>query len=137
MMRILTVKQPWASLLVLGFKPVENRTWGTEYRGDVGILAGQSIDISAAALEFALEYLPAKSHQSTAEVVNLLPRGGVIGVMELHGIVTEMDSEWFFGPKGLLMRNPRQTKRLLPMPGNLSMFTATDQDEAIIRRYLA
>ena len=38
--RILTVSQPWASLLVDGGKDVENRTWRTNYRGPVLIQAG-------------------------------------------------------------------------------------------------
>ena len=29
----LTMHQPWASLLVLGFKRIEGREWSTDYRG--------------------------------------------------------------------------------------------------------
>lgn len=32
-METLSVKQPWASLIVCGAKDVENRTWTTSYRG--------------------------------------------------------------------------------------------------------
>ena len=41
--RALTVKQPWASLLVAGIKTVENRTWTTKYRGPLAIHAALSI----------------------------------------------------------------------------------------------
>jgi hypothetical protein len=34
-MKILSVRQPWASLIVNGFKDVENRTWPTRYRGRI------------------------------------------------------------------------------------------------------
>ncbi|MDP7707479.1 DUF4326 domain-containing protein [Mycobacterium sp. TY815] len=51
----LTVRRPWASLLLvaeeLGGKTVENRTWSTDYRGPVLLYAGTRIDnvgISAA-----------------------------------------------------------------------------------------
>ena len=32
-MKALTIKQPWASLIVHGIKDIENRTWRTDYRG--------------------------------------------------------------------------------------------------------
>lgn len=38
----LTICQPYAHLIVLGEKPIENRTWFTSYRGDLLIHAGKS-----------------------------------------------------------------------------------------------
>ena len=34
-MKAITIKQPWASLIVHGIKDIENRTWRTNYRGRV------------------------------------------------------------------------------------------------------
>lgn len=34
-MKTLTVKQPWASLIVHGIKDIENRTWPTKFRGRI------------------------------------------------------------------------------------------------------
>jgi|SRR5579875_1089105 len=42
--RVLTVRQPWAGLLVAGVKDVENRVWKTAYRGLLLIHAAQRID---------------------------------------------------------------------------------------------
>lgn len=39
-MKAITIKQPWASLIVEGIKDVENRTWPTKFRGRVLIHAG-------------------------------------------------------------------------------------------------
>lgn len=39
--RVLSVQQPWADGLVLGWKPVENRTWKTPYRGRIYIHASK------------------------------------------------------------------------------------------------
>jgi hypothetical protein len=39
--KALTVSQPFASLLASGDKWVENRTWGTSYRGELAIHAGK------------------------------------------------------------------------------------------------
>src|SRR4051812_5208588 len=32
-LRVLSVRQPWAWLIVQGYKDIENRTWSTTYRG--------------------------------------------------------------------------------------------------------
>lgn len=36
----LSVQQPWAWLIVAGYKTIENRTWRTNYRGRIAIHAG-------------------------------------------------------------------------------------------------
>lgn len=41
-MKALTICQPYAHLIVLGDKRVENRTWSTNYRGHLYIHAGKS-----------------------------------------------------------------------------------------------
>lgn len=46
-MKILTLKQPWASLVANGYKTYEFRSWKTSYRGDILIHAGLSTDIDA------------------------------------------------------------------------------------------
>ena len=42
--RCLSVKQPWAWMLLYGGKCVENRKWGTSYRGPVLIQCGKQED---------------------------------------------------------------------------------------------
>jgi len=39
-MKALTIHQPWASLIALGIKTIETRTWPTKYRGELAIHAG-------------------------------------------------------------------------------------------------
>lgn len=43
-MKILTLKQPWATLVAEGYKKYEFRTWKTNYRGEILIHAGKGID---------------------------------------------------------------------------------------------
>ena len=43
-MKVLTVKEPWASLIIDGYKKYEFRSWKTSYRGKVLIHAGKSIE---------------------------------------------------------------------------------------------
>ena len=40
-MKVITLKEPWASLVVQGFKKYEFRTWKTNYRGKILIHAGK------------------------------------------------------------------------------------------------
>ncbi len=39
---ILSIRQPWAWLIVNGYKDIENRTWSTRFRGKVLIHAGKN-----------------------------------------------------------------------------------------------
>lgn len=43
-MKVLTLKQPWATLVAEGIKKYEFRSWKTKYRGKILIHAGSSID---------------------------------------------------------------------------------------------
>jgi|ERR1700687_42153 len=43
-MKMISIRQPWASLIVSGAKDVENRTWPTRYRGTVLIHASLRAD---------------------------------------------------------------------------------------------
>ena len=43
-MKALTVKQPWAQLIVDGYKKYEFRGWKTKYRGKILIHAGMSLE---------------------------------------------------------------------------------------------
>lgn len=46
-MKVLTLKQPWATLVAEGIKQIEFRSWKTNYRGKILIHAGTSIDKEA------------------------------------------------------------------------------------------
>ena len=43
-MKALSIKQPWAELIVSGIKDIENRTWRTNFRGRVYVHASQKYD---------------------------------------------------------------------------------------------
>ncbi|MBX9626168.1 MAG: ASCH domain-containing protein [Gemmataceae bacterium] len=70
----LSVKQPWAALLVAGLKTVEVRTWPTRRRGPVLIHAGRLADDRPEA--WALVTDP-----DVFELARL--RGGIVGAAEL------------------------------------------------------
>ena len=43
-MKVLTIKNPWATLIVDGYKKYEFRSWKTNYRGKILIHAGLSLE---------------------------------------------------------------------------------------------
>ena len=43
-MKVLTVKEPWASLIINGYKMYEFRSWKTKYRGKILIHAGMTLE---------------------------------------------------------------------------------------------
>ena len=46
-MKVITIKQPWATLITEGYKEYEFRTWKTKHRGELLIHAGKGIDKKA------------------------------------------------------------------------------------------
>ena len=46
-MKIITIKQPWATLIAEGYKKYEFRSWKTSYRGEMLIHAGAGVDKEA------------------------------------------------------------------------------------------
>ena len=55
-MKVLTIKQPWATLIMQGDKRFEFRSWQTKYRGDLLIHAGKGIDQEA--MKRLAKYIP-------------------------------------------------------------------------------
>ncbi len=43
-MKVLTIREPWASLIINGYKKYEFRSWKTNYRGKILIHAGLNIE---------------------------------------------------------------------------------------------
>lgn len=97
-MKALSIRQPWASLIIAGIKDVENRSWRTRFRGRILVHAGLALD--RAGIDFArslgIDINPAD-----------LQRGGIIGSIEIADCVEESDSPWFFGPHGFILRSPQ------------------------------
>ena len=57
-MKALTIKEPWATLIIEGYKKYEFRSWKTNYRGKILIHAGLSLekDMKERFKDYDLEY---------------------------------------------------------------------------------
>ena len=74
----LSIRQPWATLLVRGLKSIEVRRWSTARRGLILIHAARITDHSA----WARQLVPADLREET------LQTGGIIGSARLEGCIT-------------------------------------------------
>ena len=126
-MKILSVRQPWAYLIVLGKKDVENRQRGTKYKGRLAIHATRTIaseeELHNVFEEYGVTIKPDKLFYSA-----------IIGSVDLVDCVTESDSKWFDGTFGLVMRKAKAYKKPVPTKGQLGMFTRPDLAAAIRRQ---
>jgi len=103
-MRAISVNQPWAYAIVHGYKPVENRNWSTEYRGEVLIHAGLKFDDEG--YKFPKKMLPTANLPKKEGFF----RGGIVGSAYITDCVKEMESEWFFGKFGFILADCRTCK---------------------------
>lgn len=118
-MRTISVRQPWAWLLVNGHKEVENRTWETSFRGRFLIHAGKTM--TKRDYTEVVEFLADISSPVQLPAFDDLERGGVVGIADLHDCVSEYSSPYFFGPYGFLVRNARPLP-YLSFKGQLGFF---------------
>lgn len=131
----LSVRQPWSHFIVAGvpingeppiFKDVENREWKTPFRGRCLIHASKGgtrreFDAAIAGVEDTFGIVIPLGFDDFA-------RGGIVGSVEIFDCVAESTSDWFTGPFGFLLREPRE----LPFRaerGRLSFFNTEDHPE--------
>ena len=118
----LSVRQPSAWAIIAGHKPIENRTMGSIRAGRMG--PGRICIHAAAGLkeeEFRYLYWRLGKHGVQCPHPLDLPRGAIIGTVEVTGIIPQGDSEWFGGKAGLTLTDPDPCDPI-PAPGALGYF---------------
>ncbi|MFH1086150.1 MAG: ASCH domain-containing protein [Chloroflexota bacterium] len=126
-MKALTIRQPWAWLIVNGYKTVENRSWATSYRGPLAIHAGQKIE-RLVIEDLIAQWTADGEAPSEAELQEMRTTGATIGVVELVDCTltpTEPnDVEWRSpGNYAWVLREPRVLDTPVPMKGRLGLFS--------------
>jgi len=116
----LSIRQPWAHMILHQGKDIENRTWPTKVRGRILIHAskGMTHDEWVDAWDFAREDCGvAMVDKARCEIL----RGGIVGSVEIVDCVQHSDSPWFCGPWGFVLRDP-QPLAFTPCRGALGFF---------------
>jgi hypothetical protein len=84
-LRALSLKQPWAWLIVNGYKDIENRSWRTNHRGPLLIHASSSRPA------VTTEYIQKKYG---VRLPDKLEFGGIAGVVEVVDCVKQHPSKY-------------------------------------------
>lgn len=108
-MKALTLRQPWAWMVVHGGKLIENRTWNTSFRGRFLIHAAKGMTTAeyVEAELFGLSVNP-KMRLPTARDLRF---GGIVGMAAIEGV--QEPDEWepgdwhMSGQYGFLLRDVR------------------------------
>lgn len=121
--KALSIRQPWAWLIVHGHKDIENRTWPTRFRGPVLIHASKGMTMAEHRgvqdymAEISMGYLKVPAAED-------LERGGIIGVAEITACVPpeRRTSRWHMdGCQGFALR-AAQPLPFTPLAGRLGFF---------------
>lgn len=78
-MKALTLWQPWATLIAIGAKTIETRSWGTDYRGPLAIHAAKRPMRDGEITATMTRALALAGYESLTE----LPMGAVVCVCDL------------------------------------------------------
>ncbi len=120
-MKALSIRQPWAWLIINRYKEIENRTWRTNYRGKFYIHAAKTFDKEGYKYleilwwedNYRYDYLPRPGE---------FKRGGIIGRANIIDCVTESADPHFTGPYGYIITFAHEIE-FIPCRGYLRFFT--------------
>jgi len=130
-MKAITICQPYPRLIMIGEKPVENRTWSTRHRGPLAIHAGKS-----------LHWLSAEDEMDAAASGDSLVFGAIVATCTLAECVRIEDlnsgmlDERFpqlvsrahcFGPWCWVLTDVRRLASPVPWRGAQGLFDVPDE----------
>jgi hypothetical protein len=115
-MKVIVIRQPWAWLIVNGFKDIENRSWATRYRGPILIQASARRPTSA-----EMDYFRRYAKKRGATLPEEFDLGGIVGMVRVDDCITRSRSKWFEGPVGWVLSKPERLA-FTPLKGQLGLF---------------
>ncbi|UAW96547.1 hypothetical protein pEaSNUABM22_00059 [Erwinia phage pEa_SNUABM_22] len=117
-MKALSIRQPWAWLIVQGHKKIENRTWDTKKRGRF-LVHASSKRPSDHDMQVAREICDGLN--ITLPEKHEFVLGSIVGYATVCGTVTQSDDPFFFGPVGIQLKDCRAVEPIR-FKGALSFF---------------
>lgn len=131
---VISIRQPWASLIVEGPKAIENRPRRWHHRGLTLIhasssLAPRELDDARWLIQHRLGFRPEEQAQAqkVLDKAALLPLGGIIGAMQITGclevetIPEDARDPWMVGPFALTLAKAQHLPFVL-VPGRLGLW---------------
>ncbi len=121
-MKALSIRQPWAWLIINGHKRIENREWYASYRGPLLIHASKTFDD-----DWAFWFIESRFPQIVLPQRHEYPLGAIVGEVNLVKCVSDWDSRWFVGPYGFVLEDPVAYPKPIPYRGSLGLFDVPDE----------
>jgi len=139
-MKALTLTQPWATLVAIGAKRIETRSWKTDYRGPLVIHAAKTFPTQAKDLCYTDPFW------QFVDRMGCLPTGCIVAVCDLDGYILipspsqrckmfglkipPDEPELSFGDYtpgrwAWILRNVRQLSEPVPAKGALGLWECT------------
>lgn len=131
-LKVLSIRQPWAHLIIHGGKDVENRTWNTKFRGrffvqaSKGLTGPQYWDVCTWCDSHGLPAPPPFKD---------LKLGGIIGSVDLVDCQPHSKSPWYMGHMAFTLANPVALP-FTECKGRLGFFDAPDDILAKLEGFL-
>jgi hypothetical protein len=143
-MKAISLTQPWASLVAIGAKRIETRSWSTAHRGILAIHASKDFPRTCRAMCFGEPFysvlhqaglIRANDELGFGERRFLMPIGGIVAVADLVNVVPveclagpASEQELAFGdysPRRFcwLLAGVRRLPELVPCKGALGLWT--------------
>lgn len=151
-MRALSLLQPWASLVILGLKTIETRSWDADerYAGVIAIHASKALKRDEVEIFHESPFLEAFAELGI-DAISLLPRAAILGTVRLTGChkvetFTKISArERAFGNYGneegqrwdWVLEDPKPLEVPIPARGMLGLWTVPPEMVARIQEMSA
>ncbi len=140
-MKALSLTQPWATLVAIGAKRIETRSWSTSYRGEIAIHAAKGFPRWA---KDTMDEEPFRSVLSGYDITSgnetqgNLPRGAIVAVADILSVLATDDPALKLTPKesafgdytpgrfAWLLVYIRQLDEPIPCRGALGLWTVPE-----------
>jgi len=148
-MKALSIRPPWAYYIVYGItygisvdngdgttrvedsgkviiKDIENRDWPIpqwfKLPQRIYIHVSKTQDNFDDVVDFTVGKLKLPMFSILSSYSKLLPRGAIIGEVDIVECVTQSKSPWFVGDYGFVLKNPKPYDKPIPCKGKLGFF---------------
>jgi len=148
-MRALSIKPPWAYYIIYGIpygipvdnedgstriemagkviiKNIENRNWAVPkwftLPQRICVHVSKREDDIDSVMDFTVGKLKLPVYSIIMSYSKRLPRGAIIGEVDIVDCVTESKSPWFIGKYGYVLANPIAYEKPIPYKGKLGFF---------------
>ncbi|MBU3896597.1 MAG: ASCH domain-containing protein [Nanoarchaeota archaeon] len=125
-MKALTIKQPYAHLIMNGIKTIELRSWNTKFRGEFLIHSSQKLDMNELKLKKLVDL----------ETGKILGKVTLIDIKKYNNLKELMkdknkcqvrsNKKWKFPMYGFVLTNPKKIKPI-KYKGNLGFWNCTQK----------